>query len=123
MLLPCCCQDYSYAMVIAWPYHDDNMSIQWQEHKHKRSATPNALHISTLNIGLKCRRADAACIVELLRMTCSNNASVADAWQQLFLHISAPVPCHIAGYVTTDTDPKEALLMCSPTTIAIPSMD
>ena len=47
------------------------------------------------------------------------NAGVADACQQFFLHISAPVPCHLAGDVTTDTD-SEALLTCSPTTI--PSM-
>ena len=59
------------------------------------------------------------CLSSFFRPCSNNNAGVADACQQFFLHISAPVPCHLAGDVTTDTD-SEALLTCSPTTI--PSM-
>ena len=52
MLLSCSCRAVAKTTAMLWSWRGHIMTI---EHKHKRSATPNALHISTLYIGFKLR--------------------------------------------------------------------
>ena len=52
MLFSCSCCVVAKTAAMLWSWRGHIMTI---EHKHKRSATPNALHISTLYIGFKLR--------------------------------------------------------------------